>query len=89
MHPCPHCGKPTISSIRRMNLGPAFPTRCSECGHAVGVPYWSVALVAPAAVTPAVACWLTDNPAVAACIGMFGAALTMLLWAGLVPLVKR
>ena len=89
MHPCPHCGKPTISSFRRACLGPALPTTCSECGQAVGVPYWSVALIVPVAVTPTVACWFTDNSAIAACIGMIGGALTMLLWASLVPLVKR
>ncbi len=36
---CPHCGKPGISVIRKMCLGPAVPATCKACGKKVGVPY--------------------------------------------------
>ena len=41
-YPCPHCGRPTITFWRRLFLGPALPTTCSECGGRVGVPWSSV-----------------------------------------------
>ena len=36
---CPHCGKPGISAMRKMYLGPAVPATCKTCGKKVGVPY--------------------------------------------------
>ena len=39
---CPHCGKPGISLMRKMFLGPAVPATCKTCGKKVGVPYMSM-----------------------------------------------
>jgi hypothetical protein len=39
MYPCPHCGKPGISMIRKACLGPGLPARCRVCHRKVGVPY--------------------------------------------------
>ena len=36
---CPHCGKPGISIMRKMFLGPAVPATCQACGEKIGVPY--------------------------------------------------
>ena len=36
---CPYCGKPGISVIRKMFLGPAVPATCKACGEKIGVPY--------------------------------------------------
>jgi len=47
MHTCPHCGKEGISAIRKLYLGPAFPTRCQNCKDKIGVPYWSLLTLAP------------------------------------------
>jgi hypothetical protein len=44
---CPHCGKPGISVLRKMCLGPALPATCKECGQKVGVPYSSMLAVIP------------------------------------------
>lgn len=39
---CPHCGRPGISLLRKLSLGPSLPTRCRECGQRVGVPWSSL-----------------------------------------------
>ena len=39
---CPHCYKPTISSLRKFFLGPAWSITCKECGKKVGVPWISM-----------------------------------------------
>jgi predicted RNA-binding Zn-ribbon protein involved in translation (DUF1610 family) len=39
---CPHCGKPGISVMRKMCLGPAVPATCEACGKKVGVPYMAM-----------------------------------------------
>jgi endogenous inhibitor of DNA gyrase (YacG/DUF329 family) len=44
---CPHCGKPGISILRKMFLGPAVPAKCKVCGKKVGVPYTSMLAIIP------------------------------------------
>lgn len=44
---CPHCGKPGISILRKMCLGPAVPAKCELCGKKVGVPYTSMLATIP------------------------------------------
>ena len=44
---CPHCGKPGISAMRKMYLGPAVPATCKTCGKKVGVPYIAMFAVIP------------------------------------------
>ena len=39
---CPHCGKPGISVMWKMCLGPAVPATCKACGKKVGVPYMAM-----------------------------------------------
>ncbi len=39
---CPHCGKPGISAMRKLFLGPAVPATCKTCGKKVGVSYSSI-----------------------------------------------
>ena len=36
---CPHCNNPTISSLRKFFLGPAWFITCKKCGKKVGVPW--------------------------------------------------
>ena len=36
---CPHCGKPGITTMRKIFLGPAVPATCKACGRKIGVPY--------------------------------------------------
>ena len=44
---CPHCGKPGISAMRKICLGPAVTATCKTCGKKVGVPYMSMLAVVP------------------------------------------
>ena len=44
---CPHCGKPGISVMRKMWLGPAIPATCQACGKKVGVPYIAMLAAIP------------------------------------------
>ncbi len=44
---CPHCGKPGISAMRKICLGPAVTATCKTCGKNVGVPYMSMLAVVP------------------------------------------
>ena len=44
---CPHCGKPGITVMRKMSLGPAVPATCKSCGKKVGVPYIAMLAVIP------------------------------------------
>lgn len=44
---CPHCGRPGISILRKMCLGPAVPATCKACGKKVGVPYAAMLAVIP------------------------------------------
>ena len=50
---CPHCGKPGISVLRKMFLGPAVRTACKTCGEKVGVPWISMLGSIPAFVAVA------------------------------------
>ena len=43
---CPHCGKPGISVMRKICLGPAWAATCRACGKKVGVPYKAMVLAA-------------------------------------------
>lgn len=44
---CPHCGRPGISILRKMCLGPALPATCKMCGKKVGVPYTALLALIP------------------------------------------
>jgi predicted RNA-binding Zn-ribbon protein involved in translation (DUF1610 family) len=44
---CPHCGKPGISVVRKLCLGPALPANCTSCGKKVGVPNKSMLVLVP------------------------------------------
>ena len=44
---CPHCGKPGLSILRKMCLGPAVPAKCKVCGKKVGVPYTTMLAIIP------------------------------------------
>ena len=89
MHPCPHCGKLSISGLRRAFLGPAWPTRCDQCGGAVGVPWWSTVLVVPISAALILAHQVTCSTSIAAVVGVLASTLVFVVWGSFVPLVKR
>jgi hypothetical protein len=74
---CPHCGRSTISWLRKMCLGPALPATCSSCGGKVGVPYTTMLVGIPLVVCLMSPLWL---PAF---------VVTIVIWTFLVPLEKR
>ena len=47
MYNCPHCGRPGISIIRKLFLGPGIPAKCRVCGRKVNVPRTSMIAVIP------------------------------------------
>ena len=89
MQRCPHCGEDGISGFRRLCLGPALPARCSHCGGRVGVPWWSLATTLPWFAALVMAAFAKGDGQTSFWLGSFGVLLSMLLWDGLVPLVKR
>jgi len=93
MHNCPHCQKPSVSSIRLASLGPARSMKCRACGGRIGVPYGKSFL----AMTPFLlgmllalisAEFVQSIPVVGALI-VVGAVATLFLWLRIVPLEKR
>lgn len=86
---CPHCGKDGISGLRRAFLGSLVPTRCTECGQKVTVPYWSVMVMAPFVLAAGLLPFVWDNGFLSFCLGAFGATGLFVLWEAFVPLVKR
>ena len=88
-HQCPHCGGGGISGFRRAFLGPALPGRCSCCGAKVGVPWWSLLMLLPFWIALVLAGFVRDSGFASFWLGAFGGLSTVLLWDGMVPLVKR
>jgi predicted RNA-binding Zn-ribbon protein involved in translation (DUF1610 family) len=44
---CPHCGRPGISRMRKILLGPVTSTTCKACGEKLSVSYLSVLFLVP------------------------------------------
>ena len=86
---CPHCGQDGISAIRKVFLGAAFPTRCTECRERVGVPFWSGLLVVPFLIAVWLAPSLEQDGARAFWVGAMGTFSWLVLWDCFVPLTKR
>lgn len=86
MHACPHCGRPGISSGRKLSLGPAVPATCRSCGRKIGVPWSSMLAMIPALAGLQAAAYFRTPLAVAAAGA--GVLAMFLLWR-YVPLVKR
>jgi len=87
---CPHCGGDGIPGWRRLCLGPAVPTKCRECGHRVGVPWWSIVVGIPFLVAYALALTYFRGDAIKNFwLGALGAIIMVWLWDSFVPLIKR
>lgn len=85
---CPHCGKPGISMMRKLALGPAVPATCLSCKRKVGVPWWSLL-----SGVPFVGAYLVfasaDNPQIGVVALVVGGAATLVIHGRYVPLEKR
>lgn len=78
---CPHCGRSTISWLRKMFLGPALPATCSSCNKKVGVPY-----TAMLAGIPLFVCFIFPFSPF---LWLLGFVVTAVIWTFWVPLEKR
>ena len=44
---CPYCGKPAVSTWRKLCLGPVTTAKCEACGERISVSYLSVLFLVP------------------------------------------
>ena len=89
MYQCPHCGKPAISLIRKIFLGPGAPVPCQACEKTVKVTFsdWLKSTLPGAAVM--IVALFFDSDLMVYGLSLIGLALLIglhLLW---VPLVKE
>ncbi len=89
MYPCPHCGKPGVSLLRRAFLGPARATTCTACGGKVGVPWGPSMLAVLPFAAAALGSQFVTSFAVIAAMWVAGAAVMMVLFFKIVPLIKK
>ncbi len=89
MYQCPHCGKPAITFLRKVFLGPGAPISCQACEKPVKVsfPDWLKAALPGAAVM--IAALLFDSDLVVYGLSLIGLALMIGLHVRRVPLVKE
>lgn len=85
MHKCPHCQKPSISTIRKLCLGPALATRCKQCNNKVGVSY-SKSFIATIPLFVALALSISYNSPIPILIGFIITSIIYIKW---VPLIKK
>lgn len=86
---CPHCGKPAITPLRKMLMGPGFPAKCRMCGEKVGVPYSAARMGSIMSALTLVALLLVWSFASLVVILAAGFALTSYIQVRRVPLVPR
>src|SRR4051794_15319179 len=89
MFRCPHCDQPAISALRKMALGPAWPTACRSCGRKVGVPYSSALLFPLAYLATSPFAFFTPSPPLGLVAGLGGLLVAALLQIAWVPLEAR
>ena len=85
---CPHCGKPGISVMRKMYLGPAVPATCKACGKKVGVPYMAMLATLPLLV-PIFGSSLVEPFALKAALWIGAFVVTAVIYVRWVPLQPR
>lgn len=85
---CPHCGKPGISMMRELALGPARPATCRSCKRKVGVPWWSLLSGVPF-VGALIVFAIADNTQLGVAALLLGGAAMFVIHARYVPLEKR
>jgi hypothetical protein len=89
MYQCPHCGKPAITFLRKVFLGPGAPVPCQACEKTVKVsfPDWLKAALPGAALM--VAALFFDSDLTVYGLSLIGLALMIGLHVLRVPLVKE
>ena len=89
MYQCPHCGKPAITFLRKVFLGPGAPVPCQTCEKTIKVsfPDWLKAALPGAAFM--VAALFFDSDLAVYGLSLIGLALMIGLHVLRVPLVKE
>lgn len=89
MYQCPYCGKPAITFLRKVFLGPGAPVPCQACGKPVKVtfPAWLKAAL-PGAVVMVAALFFESDLMVYG-LSLIGLALMIALHLMWVPLNKE
>jgi transcription elongation factor Elf1 len=44
---CPYCGRPAVSMMRKLILGPITSATCKTCGERISVSYLSILFLVP------------------------------------------
>ena len=86
---CPHCGKPGISVMQKVCLGPAWAATCKACGKKVGVPYKALVLAAIPAFAAIIVSPLIHPFAFKVALWTYAFVLTVALHASGAPLVPK
>ena len=89
MYQCPHCGKPAITFLRKVFLGPGAPVACQVCQKPVTIafPDWLKSALPGAAVM--IAALFFDSDLAVYGLSLIGLALMIGLHLLRVPLVKE
>ena len=85
---CPQCGKPGISILRKLCLGPLMPATCKACGRKVGVPYIAMLALTPFYAT-IIASQLVEPLAFKFAIWSVGLIVMSIIYVCCVPLESR
>jgi predicted RNA-binding Zn-ribbon protein involved in translation (DUF1610 family) len=86
---CPHCGKPGISVMQKVCLGPAWAATCKACGKKVGVPYKAMAMVALPAFAAILVSPFVHPFAFKVALWIYASVLAVALHTSRAPLVPR
>jgi len=88
MYECPHCGKPAITVMRKIFLGPGVPVACQACGKSVKITYpaWLKAALPGAAMM--IAALFFDSDLLVYGLSFVGLGLMIALHLRWVPLIK-
>jgi endogenous inhibitor of DNA gyrase (YacG/DUF329 family) len=94
MYKCPHCGKPGITLIDKMFVGPMIPVLCKTCGKKVGVPYKKAMLTAipfaiGAIVGKLIAGNLFNSPLLGYLVFIIGVVIGVVIHLHWIPLERR
>ncbi len=89
MDQCPHCGKPAITVLRKVFLGPGAPIACQSCDKTIKVafPTWLKAALPGAAVM--IVALFFESDLIVYGLSLVGLGLMIGLHLLRVPLVKE
>ncbi len=84
---CPNCGADSISLLRRLSLGPAFPTKCKACNRKIGVSFRRTFLSATPYFVVLLLIYFIEDPLNRAILMLLGVVAATIMNLKLVPLI--